>query len=102
MWAHVNRIMSQTVGQCVGALKTSIIKGLTFIEVFVELTVRMMVLLYWITYNRSGHLILLPEILPQVMARKPLMMVLRVSMLLNRYRRTSVLRYMLATLKCSQ
>jgi hypothetical protein len=74
----------------------------SLLEVFVKLIVRMMVLLFWITYNRcSGHLMLLPEILAQVMARKPLMMVLRVSMLLNRYRKTLVLRYMLATWKCS-
>jgi hypothetical protein len=36
------------------------------------------------------------------MARKALMMVLRVSMLLSRCRRTFVLRHMLATWKCSQ
>jgi hypothetical protein len=59
------------------------------LEDFVEVIMRMMVLLFWTTYNRcSGHLMLLLEILPQVMARKPLIMVLRVSMLLNRCRRT--------------
>jgi hypothetical protein len=75
----------------------------SLLEVFVELTVRMMVILFWITYNRcSGHLVLLPEVFPQVMATKPLMMVLRVSMLLNRYRRTLDLRYMLTRWKCSR
>jgi hypothetical protein len=40
---------------------------------------------------------LLDEILPQVMARKPLMLFLRVSMLLSTYRRMQVLQYMLLT-----
>jgi hypothetical protein len=35
------------------------------LEVCVEVIVRMMVLLFWITYNRfSGHMMLLHEILP--------------------------------------
>jgi hypothetical protein len=44
----------------------------------------------------SGHLILLHEMLP-VMARKPLMMFLRISMLLSKCRRTWVLQYLLVT-----
>jgi hypothetical protein len=39
----------------------------------------MMMLLFWITYNRcSGYLTLLHEILPQVMARKSLMLFLSI------------------------
>jgi hypothetical protein len=58
------------------------------LEVFVELIVRMMVLLFWITYNRcSRNLILLRHIPPQVAARKHVMF-LRISMLLSKYRRT--------------
>jgi hypothetical protein len=73
------------------------------LEVCVKVTVRMMALLSWITYNRfSGHLMLLRETLPQVMARKPLTLLLRVSMLPSKYRRTWVLQYMLVTWKCSQ
>jgi hypothetical protein len=53
----------------------------------VEVIVRMMVLLFWITYTLySGHLMLLHEIPPQVMARKPLMLFLRVSKLFNKCR----------------
>jgi hypothetical protein len=53
------------------------------------LTVRMMVLLFLMTYIPcSGHLMLLHRIPPQVMTRKPLIMFPRVSMLLNKYRRT--------------
>jgi hypothetical protein len=73
-----------TVGQFVVALKTSIINCLV-LEDCVKLIVRMMVLLFWLTYNRSGHLMLLHEILLHVMARRSLMMFLRVSMLLNKY-----------------
>jgi hypothetical protein len=68
----------------------------SLLEVFVKLIVRMMVLLFWITYNRcSGHLMLLPKSFHKSWKGNPLMMVLRVSMLLNRYRMTLVLRYML-------
>jgi hypothetical protein len=42
-----------------------------------EVTERMRLFLFWVTYNRcSGNLTLLQEILPQVMGRKYLMMVL--------------------------
>jgi hypothetical protein len=52
------------------------------LKVCVEVIVRKMVLLFLIPYNRfSGHLMLLHEILPQVMARKPLMIFLRASIL---------------------
>jgi hypothetical protein len=90
------------VGQFVDALKTSIISVLAF-RGLGETTVMMMVLLFWITYNPcSGNLMLLHETLPRVMARKPLMLFLRVSMLLSTYRRMQVLLYMLVTWKCSQ
>jgi hypothetical protein len=70
-------------------------------EVCMDLILRMMVLLFWITYNcSSGNLMLLHEILPQVMARKPLILLLRVSMFLSKYR-TYVLQYKLVTWKCS-
>jgi hypothetical protein len=43
-----------------------------------------MVLLFWIAYNRfSRHLMQLHEILPQVMIRKPLILLLRVSRLMT-------------------
>jgi hypothetical protein len=62
------------VGQFVDAMKTSITMDL-LVEVHVKLIVRMMVLLFQITYNHcSGHLMLLHEILPQVMARKCLIL----------------------------
>jgi hypothetical protein len=49
------------VGQFVDALKTSIINGFA-LEVWVKLIVRMMVLLFWITYSHcSGHLMLLHQ-----------------------------------------
>jgi hypothetical protein len=68
-----------TVGQFVVVLKISIINGC------VKLIMRVMVLLFWITCNHcSGHL-MLHEIVLQVMARKPLMMFLIVSMLLRKY-----------------
>jgi hypothetical protein len=77
-----------TVGQFVDVLKSSIINCVTF-RGPVELIVKMMVLLFWITYSHcSGKLILLRQIPPQVVARKHVMMALRVSMLLNKYRRT--------------
>ncbi|PNF31489.1 hypothetical protein B7P43_G00752 [Cryptotermes secundus] len=76
------------VGQFVDALKISIINGLAF-RGLGELIMRMMVLLFWIIYNRfSGHLKLLHKILPEVMTRKYLLVCLRVSMLLSNYRWT--------------
>jgi hypothetical protein len=73
------------------------------LEVCVKIIVKMMVLLFWITYNRfSGYLMLLLEIHLQVMAKKPLMVFLKVSMLLNKYRSTVVLQYILVTWTCSQ
>jgi CBS domain containing-hemolysin-like protein len=68
------------------------------VEVCVTVIVRMMVLLFLVTYN---HL-LLHEILPKVMARKLQILFLRVTMLLTEYRRTHMLQYMLVTWKCSQ
>jgi hypothetical protein len=51
---------------------------------------RMMVVLFWMTYNLcSGHLIMLYKIPLQVMARKHVMF-LRVSMLLSKYKSTAV------------
>jgi hypothetical protein len=86
-----------TVGQFVDALTTSIMNALAIRGLCG--TVRMMVLLLWITYSPySGNLMLLHQIPPQVMARK----LLRVSMLPSKYRRTWVLQYMLVTWKCSQ
>jgi hypothetical protein len=59
-------------------------------EVSVELIVRMMVLLFWKTYNRcSWHLILLNETPLKVMAREPVVF-LRVSTLLSKYRTVNV------------
>ncbi|PNF29264.1 60S ribosomal protein L18 [Cryptotermes secundus] len=53
------------VGHFVDALKSSIINGLD-LEVCVKLIVKIMVLLFWITYNRyTGHLLLLYQIIPQ-------------------------------------
>jgi hypothetical protein len=85
---------------CGDALKTSIINGLAIRGLHGNNCDGGT--LFWITYKRSsGNLMLLHEILPQVMARK-LLMILRVSMLLSRYRKTLVLQYVLVTLKCSQ
>jgi hypothetical protein len=75
------------VGQFFDALKTSIISGLAFGDLG-EKIVRMMVLLFWITYNRcSRHKMLLQQIPPQFMIRKSLIKFRRFSMLLKKDRR---------------
>ncbi|XP_023718100.1 uncharacterized protein LOC111870226 isoform X2 [Cryptotermes secundus] len=75
-----------TVGQFVDAMKTSIINGLAF-RGLGETNCEDDGLLFWIIYSHfSGHLKLLHEILPHVMTRKPLLLCLRGSMLLSKYR----------------
>jgi hypothetical protein len=90
------------VGQFVDALKTSIINVLTLRGLCGNNCKDGGDTLLDSLYYSSGHLMLLHEILPQVMARKPLMIFLRVSLLLSKDRRTQVLQYLLVTGKCSQ
>jgi hypothetical protein len=88
-----------TVGQFVGALKTSIISGLAFV-VCMTLAVRLRVQLFWLTYTPClGLLLFLLLILPQVTEGKTLIMFVIVPMLQRKCSRNWVLLYVQVTWK---
>jgi len=91
-----------TVGQFVGALKTSIISGLAFV-VCMTLAVRLRVQLFWLTYTPClGLLLFLLLILPQVTEGKTLIMFVIVPMLQRKCSRNWVLLYVQVTWKYSE